>query len=220
MNGRVFEAPAENDAFVRECRTGLLSRRPARFDYPKLSRADDWPVEEIGNLYANFRDRRLGTGNVYAIWTRGPSEGESWRPRYVGERRSEYLAARIREHLVKKGKGAGSKLDDVQRAVFDGSEIAVSCIMVRPEELRYYVEAAILNLESRLDWNGKGTIRAAAGEETSGGAHPEPGPAFAPAAAPSGMSMEETIAALRRERAGRPPVSAAEIRAARDRGRP
>ena len=199
MNGRVFEAPAGTGAFVRDCREGLLSRRPARFDYPKLSRTDDWPAEEIGNLYASFREHRLGTGNVYAIWTRDPRKGESWRPRYVGERRSEYLAARIREHLVKKGKRTGSKLDDVQRAVFDGSEIAVSCIMVRPEELRHYVEAAILKLESRLDWNKQGTIRTTA---------------------PGGVSIEETIAALRRDRAGRPPVSAAEIRATRDLGHP
>lgn len=77
MSGRVFEAPAETDAFIPDYRKGLLSRPPARFDYPKLSCADDWSAEEIGNLYASFRERRLGTGNVYAIWTRDPRKGES-----------------------------------------------------------------------------------------------------------------------------------------------
>ena len=220
MDGQVFKAPAWTDAFVRDCHKGLLSGPPARFAYPKLSRADRWPVEEIGRRYASFREHCLGIGNVYAIWTRDPRKGESWRPRYVGERRSEYLAARIRDHLVNKGERTGSQLGNVQRAVFDGSEIAVSCIMVRPEELRLYVEAAILKLESRLDWNKQGTGRTAAAEGMSGGAPPEPGRAFAPAAAPGGTSMEETIAALRRERAGRPSVSAAEIRATRDLGRP
>ncbi len=214
MNIQTFDPPKSLGEIARRYKTALLSGEPYRFDYPR-----SWREDEISRRYKEFREKFSGKGNVYAIWTRDPNRGE-WVPRYVGQRESSKIAERMRQHLVKRSEDTGSMLDEVKRAVSGGLAIGVSFVMVEPEELRSYVEAAILKLESRLDWNKQGTGQAAAAEGTSGGAPPEPGCAFAPTAASGGTSIEEAIAALRRERAGRPPVSAAEIRAARDLGRP
>ena len=166
MNGQVFDAKEIDEIreFVRQCCEGLLANRSgpsddlALFKYPDDCSKEHWPIRDIGETYKCFRKEHLGKGNVYAIWTGESGNVESWSPRYVGQRKSGALGARIRAHLVNKGKKTGSQLKNVKESVSCGLEIAVSFIMVEPETLRCYVEEEIINSErnasaQRLDWN-------------------------------------------------------------------
>ena len=74
---------------------------------------------------------------------------------YVGQRKSEKLRERMRQHLVKKHGKTGSQLRCVQRAVADGKKIGLSYVLVQPEALRHYVEESILaaRTDGELPWN-------------------------------------------------------------------
>ena len=110
-------------------------------------------MKQIDEKNPNFTRSLNKSGNVYAILTR-ESESDEWGPKYVGQRKADDLGSRMRAHLINKGEGTGSKLDDVKRAVSEGQEIAVTYIMVYPETLRHFVEETIIaEEEDRLTWN-------------------------------------------------------------------
>ena len=141
--------------FACECKKALIVDRENlhQVNYPECCSDQCWPVEQIYRENPNFARSLNARGNVYAILTR-ESESDEWSPKYVGQRKADYLGDRMRTHLINKGEGTGSKLDDVKRAVSEGQEIAVTYIMVCPENLRHFVEETIVAEEKdRLTWN-------------------------------------------------------------------
>ena len=113
-----------------------------------------WPVDEIARQNADFFDSLTHKGNVYAILTKKQDDDE-WSPMYVGQRKSADLRKRMRQHLLTRD-GSGSKLENVQGAVWNGYMIAVAFVLVCPEGLRHFVEETIIAEEKDkggLPWN-------------------------------------------------------------------
>ena len=75
-------------------------------------------------------------------------------PNTFGQSKSDGLRNRCYQHLVKKHRKTGSKLNDVRKSVSEGRKVAVAYVMVRPESLRHFVEDTIIAAESaQLTWN-------------------------------------------------------------------
>ena len=206
MTPLILENPANLRDLVLRCKVALLCGE--RFGYA-----------EIDGGWADFRKKINEKINMYVVWTRDPGEA-MWRPRYLGQAWSGEIGNRIHAHLVNAGKDTGSVPDKVKQALSNGHEVAASFAMVKPEALRRSVEEIILALKPDLfDWNRR-RVDADAEEWVRQEIFPDSGGSSFSSSGLHKTSIDETIAALKRDRGRRPPVSAAEIRAARDTGRP
>ena len=204
MTPLVLENPANLRDLVLKCKVALLCGE--RFDYVETE------------IWADFRKKIDKNANLYVVWTREPGEAE-WRPRYLGQARSEGIRSRIRNHLVNASEGTGAKQDKVEDALSNKHKIAISFVTVKPVALRHCVEEIILALKPDLfDWNTQ-KVGADAEEWMRQEGFPDSGCSSLSSPDARKASMNEAIAALKRDRGRRTPVSAAEIRAARDTGR-
>lgn len=157
MNTPIFTGPAELASFVISCEDALLKTAQHKFIFPAGSSKDSWPTEEIKAANQALLSKLRHQGNVYALFVRKPTPNSTWEVRYVGERKADGLRSRITDHLIKKNAQTGSKLQEIQSAVGDGSEIGLSFIKVEPQSLRLFVEEIIIfNNKSRLPWNFQG----------------------------------------------------------------
>ena len=137
---------------VRRARAELLSGPIACVAYPEGSGPENWDVDKISESNANLLKSLAGCGNVYALFV---GECDQWTAMYVGQRKSEKLRERMRQHLVKKHKKTGSQLQQVQRAVANGQKIGISYVLIEPDALRHYMEESIIAARSdgELPWN-------------------------------------------------------------------
>ena len=206
MKGQVFDGPKDLERFARDCEEALFSGPHTIFAYPEGCSERHWPELDIAERNAGFGAALNGNGNIHAILTRGGGEPE-WTPKYVGHCDSEMLGGWASAHLVYNERRIGSRLADVKSEAGRGREIAMSYITVRPDSLRHFVHEAIVR-HSALEWNDRDSCsqrKCTADREYRGS---------------SGQrSVEEISEQLRRDRARRPRVPAAGIRAAIEYGR-
>ena len=206
MTPLVLENPANLRDLVLKCKVALLCGE--RFDYTGI---------EGG--WADFRKKINERVNMYVIWTCDPGEAR-WRPRYLGQAWSGGIGSRIYGHLINAGEDTGSVSDKVKKVLSNGHEVAVSFAMVKPEALRRSMEEIILASKPGIfDWN-RHRVSVNAEEWIGQEIPPDSGCDSFSSSDSRKTSINEAIAALKRDRGRRPPVSAAEIRAARDTGRP
>lgn len=149
------ETSRKLEEFARECKKTLIVDRKnlRQINYPECCSVKCWPVKQIKEKNSDFLDSLNNKGNVYAILTQKP-ESDEWNPIYVGQRKADGFRSRMYQHLIKKNKKTGSKLEKVKKAVSEGQQIAVTYIMVCPESLRHFVEETIVaGDKGRLTWN-------------------------------------------------------------------
>lgn len=141
--------------FVTECDDELFSdatiievsyaaKSTRRWNAKAITSDNDTLLGDIG-----------GDANIYAIFTLG-SDGEPWKLRYIGQTKAKLARTRLRNHLIKKNRKTGSKLDKVKKHVKNGGAVAVSWISIDPETLRHYVEAMLIKGHPEADWNIQG----------------------------------------------------------------
>jgi predicted small secreted protein len=74
--------------------------------------------------------------------------------RYIGQSKSIEARNRLSNHLIKKDKNTGAKLQFVKQHIEKGGKIKVSHILIEPESLRHYIEEELIKKHSvDLDWN-------------------------------------------------------------------
>ena len=91
-----------------------------------------------------------GKPNLYAIYLKKNSK---WELKYVGETKTKYARERLRNHLMSKNDSTGSKLEKVQKHLYDGFEIGVKVIHLSDEKFRHYFEERLIDALSPLEWN-------------------------------------------------------------------
>ena len=97
-----------------------------------------------------------GKGGVYAIFSDEKSKNY-WTLKYIGQTKGKYSRQRIINHLFGKNKKTGAQLDRVIKAVKNGENLAISFVVISPEELRTYVEEKLIKTyEYYLEWNKQG----------------------------------------------------------------
>jgi len=90
-------------------------------------------------------------GNVYCIFI--GREG-IFEPVYVGERESNSIKQRLREHLIKKHAKTGSQLKNVQTTIESGYSILINTVLIKPDYLRHSLEKYIISqFKHVLIWN-------------------------------------------------------------------
>jgi len=72
----------------------------------------------------------------------------------MGQSKSTEARNRLSNHLIKKNKNTGAKLQLIKEHIQKGGKIKVSYILVEPESLRHYIEEELIKKYSvNLDWN-------------------------------------------------------------------
>lgn len=155
----IFIGPDGLAEFADVCAEALFSGVHYCFLFPAETTLQHWPVEKIKETNEPFLKSLRNRANLYCIYIRLPGEDDSWRPVYVGERKSIGLRDRITQHLINKNHRTGSMLEGVKMAVASGQQIGLSFVKVEPESLRLYVEEHIISAckrENKLPWNSHG----------------------------------------------------------------
>lgn len=140
----------EFDIFVKKCKTVLINRN--RIIEIKYCSAE--PTESVALNLSNVSKLRRKS-NIYAIWTKGPSDNV-WQLVYIGQRKSDLIHARLVQHLFKKSKGTGSNLERVKIAIDHKCQIGITTAMIQPEDVRLSVEARLITDMKNLGhcaWN-------------------------------------------------------------------
>lgn len=124
--------------------------------YPKEQSETEWDVDKIRELNKKFFKEVSSKNIVYALYVKKKEE-KTWQIRYVGHSAARYSRSRLNNHLVKKSKKTGSKLEMVKENVYQGNSIGVIFSEIDPPELRYYFEAKIICSHSEeVIWNKNG----------------------------------------------------------------
>lgn len=97
--------------------------------------------------------------NLYALYIKKPAQVE-WQLRYIGQRKSDGIKQRLREHLVYCNTGTGSKLDNVKIAREKGYEIGIKLLRIvahnNTEHIRLAYESMLIEaFRDQLSWNKK-----------------------------------------------------------------
>lgn len=142
------------NSLISDANTALLGRAPATIRY-----------SDTNDLAANAQQNQaviaqeVGEGaNIYALWSR-TADKDPWTVMYIGQRTSDFVIERIKQHLFKLPSGTQSKLDQVRQLVQAGKQIGISAILVEPDPMRLSVEDQLIfkntNSETDLPWNNK-----------------------------------------------------------------
>lgn len=112
-------------------------------------------IEVIKQMNNKLLSKIKNSANVYAIFVE--ERNGLWEPVYIGQRKASGIKERIIQHLIKKDKRTGSKLDNIKDCVNRGIGIGLKFIKVEPESMRLYIEEMLINNnKSRLKWNKHG----------------------------------------------------------------
>ena len=144
-----YPCPEGLDKYVKACKETICCMK-TRFKYPRMD-AQCWNEEHLSKMFNSKFECIKDYGNVYAILLRC-HEGCRWKVVYIGTRKKSEIGKRVKEHLVKKSDSTSSKLECVKSSVWKGIDIAISYILVEPENLRLFVEQELIE---QLDppWN-------------------------------------------------------------------
>lgn len=150
LDGKDYPCLGGLNQYILNCEKAICSVK-ARFEYPQM-KAQCWREKDIDNRFRPELKRMKGYGNVYAIFEFRKGDCSNCNIVYIGTSRKYDLDGRIKEHLVKAADTTYSKLECVKFSVWRGFNIAISYILVEPDNLRFFVEQELIE---KLDppWN-------------------------------------------------------------------
>ncbi len=119
--------------------------------YPKES-VSPWNTKQLDTANQQILDDVSGSANIYAIFT-APKESSTFSLKYIGKTTRKLARQRVRNHLIKKNKQTGSKLERIMAHVQSGGLVKISWLKIEPESLRNYVEEELINRHKEADWN-------------------------------------------------------------------
>jgi len=97
--------------------------------------------------------------NLYVLYIK-KSADTKWQIRYIGQRKSDGIKQRLREHLIYCNPKTGSKYSKVQDALADGYEIGIKLLRITDlddtEHIRLTYETKLIEeFRTQLTWNKK-----------------------------------------------------------------
>ncbi|PCI28642.1 MAG: hypothetical protein COB67_05895 [SAR324 cluster bacterium] len=140
--------------FLASCENELLfnDKNRKKLNYP-INKTNDWLPDDIKKLNKSLLKEIAKKTNVYAIFIANKNSND-YKAVYIGQSKSSGARTRLTNHLIKKHKKTGAKLDQVIRHIEDGGSIKVSFILTEPESLRHYIEEELIKKYSKtLIWN-------------------------------------------------------------------
>ena len=120
-------------------------------DYPD-SKIIPWDSDGLNTENEKLLSGVSGEANVYAIFT-AKAESKNYSLRYIGKSTKKLARQRIRNHLIKKHKKTGAKLNKVIDHVQSGEKIKISWVSIEPESLRNYIEEELITRHKEANWN-------------------------------------------------------------------
>ena len=138
-NGCNYPYPGQLKKYILDCKEEI-SREKIPFNYPPMD-GQSWPEKEIADKFDSEFKHMNGCGNVYAIFE---CRDNNYEIKYIGTSKKTKLDKRIKQHLVKKPGRTSSKLECVKSSVHSGVCIAISYILVKPDNLRLFVERELI----------------------------------------------------------------------------
>ena len=72
--------------------------------------------------------------------------------RYIGQSKSIEARNRLSNHLIKKDKGTGAKLEFVKQHIENGGKIKVSHILIEPPDFRTFFQQTPQSRDSLKKW--------------------------------------------------------------------
>ena len=140
------------DKYAKVCKEAICceKRKFIHLEYPKMN-DKCWGEEELSDKFNPKLECIRDCGNVYAILRKRHGNCR-WKVVYIGTRMKNEIGKRVKEHIVKKPDSTSSKLECVKSSVWNGFDIAISYILIEPENLRLFVEQELIQ---QLDppWN-------------------------------------------------------------------
>jgi len=103
-------------------------------------------------IIKNIIDKASVKPNIYGILVKDKSS-KIWELKYIGQRKSKDIKARLRQHLIKKDYRTGAQLDKVTKCLNDNMDIGIKLFAIEPDELRQYYEEKLLKSITNLSWN-------------------------------------------------------------------
>ena len=99
-----------------------------------------------------------GRPNLYALLIKKQNEA-LWTLKYIGQRESQGIKQRLREHLIKCHPQTGSQLGRINSALTNGYDIGIKLVTILPdsngqEHFRLIYESMLIReFREELEWN-------------------------------------------------------------------
>jgi|LakMenEpi03Aug12_release.lakeMendotaPanAssembly.Ray.scaffolds.fasta_scaffold880501_1 hypothetical protein len=103
------------------------------------------------NIVRDFIEKMTTKPNIYGLLTK--KDNSEWELRYVGQRKSNDITQRLRQHLITKHERTGSQLEKVKKELESNIQVGIKLTSVLPDKLRHYYEEKLLHDIQTLDWN-------------------------------------------------------------------
>ena len=142
----------ELKSFLSDCEAELLrEKHQKQVLYPR-EHIEPWDSEKLMKINERIFEEIKGTANVYAIFT-ASNRPNNFSLRYIGQTKAKLAKTRLTNHLIKKHKKTGAKLEEIINHVKTGGLVKVSWLQIHPESLRHFVEEELINKHPEADWN-------------------------------------------------------------------
>lgn len=155
-----YSKPTDLKDFLSECEKEILKDENRKVvNYPDEA-VVPWDSETIKVVNEQLLKKISGSANVYAIFVANKDSSE-YSLVYIGQTKSRGARSRLTNHLIKKHKKTGAKLNNVIDHVQAGGHIKISWVSIDPVSLRHYVEEELIKKHKQnLAWNKHGTQKA------------------------------------------------------------
>ena len=144
------------EEFLNKCEDALLKEENQQsIIYPKKI-IEEWKADKLKEENDRLLKEISGSACVYIIFIKKKNK-KKYELIYIGQTNPEYARTRITNHLIKKNKNTGSKLEKVKSHIREKGEIKISWIEINPISLRHYIEEELIKRhKTDLTWNQRG----------------------------------------------------------------
>ncbi len=145
--------------FVNSCEAKLFAKQIRREVTFPSNAISPWNSKKITEINEGLLSKISGSANIYAIFI--SEKGTKYKLVYIGQTSPKYARERLRNHLIKKHKDTGAKLNKVTEHVKNGGKIKIAWISIHPVSMRHFVEAELIKKHrKKLQWNLHGKQKA------------------------------------------------------------
>ena len=147
-----FQHKDKLDDFLTQINQHLIDKKnqtPVVFSPENIS---SWNAEKLIEENEGLLTDASGRANVYMLFT-AMKYATDYKLRYIGKTTRKLAKQRLRNHLFKKHKGTGAKLEAVKSHVKEGGTMKISWVTIEPESLRNWAEEELISSHPEADWN-------------------------------------------------------------------
>jgi len=147
-----FQNKDKLDSFLNEINDHLMNENNRWSVTFPPENVPNWDGENLTTKNEELLVKISREANVYMLFT--AEKGSTvYKLRYIGKTKREYAKERLKNHLFKKHKDTGAKLEEVKSHVKSGGSIKLSWVTIEPESLRNWAEEELISKHREADWN-------------------------------------------------------------------